>query len=95
MSTSERRYQRAFNIEPPDRVLWAALREHCTAVEFAAVEAAYSRASQRYQRACRLNQMARWVWHAERSNLTDERNRAKLEERRAILREPLKYIEGE
>ena len=50
MSTYPRLFQRALNIEPPDRVLWATLRELLTIEEFAAVEAAYKAQSRRYQR---------------------------------------------
>lgn len=93
-----RSHQKAYGVEPPDRVLWSALRERLSEAEFAAVQEAYRKASQRYQRACKLNQMARWAYQIERREALgdlDKLSRAKLAELRAILAEPAKYINGE
>jgi hypothetical protein len=94
MSTYPRLFQRALNIEPPDRVLWATLRELLTIEEFAAVEEAYKAQSRRYQRASELNKLARWVRHNEHRPMSADQM-ARLEKRRAILANPLAYINGE
>jgi hypothetical protein len=94
MSTYPRLFQRALSVEPPDRVLWAALRELLTIEEFAAVEAAYKAQSRRYQRASELNKLARWVRNNEHQ-LLNEKQAARLAERKAILDNPLAYINGE
>ena len=94
MSTYPRLFQRALNIEPPDRVLWAALKAALPAEEVRKVEEAYKAQSRRYQRASELNKLARWVRHNEHRALNAEQA-ARLEKRRAILADPLAYINGE
>lgn len=89
-------HQRALGIEQPTSVLWQALREHLSVEEMAVIEAAYKRQSQRYQRACDLNRFARWEYKlSQREAILGEQDRAKLERLRAILAEPMKYVEGE
>lgn len=90
-----RNHQQALGIEQPISVLWAALKATLPAEEFAAVEAAYRAQSRRYQRASELNQLARWVWTVERRALHDSVTLAKLEKRRAILANPMAYVNGE
>jgi hypothetical protein len=93
--TYPRSHQQALGITQPVSVLWATLRELLTIEEFAAVEAAYRAQSRRYQRACELNQLARWVWTVERRASNDPATLARLEKRRAILANPLAYVNGE
>lgn len=88
-------HQRALGIEQPVSVLWAALREHLSAEELAAVEAAYRRQSQRYQRAVNLNQLARWVDAVERRGGPRPPRVERYEWAKAALAEPMKYVEGE
>jgi hypothetical protein len=94
MSTYPRLFQRALNIEPPDRVLWAALKATLPAEEVRKVEEAYKAQSRRYQRASELNKLARWVRNNEHQ-LLNEKQAARLAERKAILVDPLAYINGE
>ena len=91
-----RRHQHDLNITQPVSVLWAALKAALPAEDVRRVEAAYKAQSRRYQRACELNKRARWVERAGsvgRVLIAEERER--LEKWRAILADPLAYIEGE
>ncbi len=89
-------HQRALGIDQPTSVLWAALKAALPAEEVRKVEAAYKAHARRYQRACDLNRFARWEYKlSQREAILGEQDRAKLERLRAILAEPMKYVEGE
>ena len=87
-------HQRALGIEQPSAVLWAALREHLTPEQYAAVADAYKRQAQRYARATALNQFARWVDGVDRRGGPSSFTRDRYEARKAALAEPMKYVEG-
>lgn len=93
--TYPRSYQKALGVEPPDRVLWAALKAALPAEDVRQVEAAYKEAARRYNRASELNKIARWVRRIATSPEIGEVTRAKLERRQAILADPWAFVEGD
>lgn len=88
-------HQRSLGVDQPSTVLWAALREHLSPAQYAAVADAYKRQAQRYARATALNQFARWVDGIERRGGPGPFNRERYERAQAALAEPMKYVEGD